>query len=289
MRKRVAILLCGLCNTNPRNFDAVFGVFERLSSMHNINIDYYMHLWTNQRRFPENFNGKEELRWENYYEYLPSENELLQQEVINRISPKGVIYSDFSETANKDYYTDHPAYVSYVNTLGQFYAVEKIVNSYDLTNYDLILRWRYDLVVNHHDFISEISKTILKLDKSKKNLITKDFHVIGGGYNKLGSNDRWFGFTPNGLNDFTNIHEILFVNTGGLERKLIWVEEGFYNFVVDRKFDRLIVNFEEKILRKSMVTSKNYIHKSRNDQEKELNKFNAWVGPEHSDNGYHPS
>jgi hypothetical protein len=289
MRKKIAIMLCGLCNTNPKNFDAVFGVFERLSSMYDIDIDYYMHLWTNERRFPENFDGDEEIRFNSYYEYLPTEDISLQEKVIKRISPKSIIYSDFSETADNSYYVDYPAYISYVNTLGQFYAVEKIVNSCDLSNYDLILRWRYDLVVNHHDFISEISNVIMNIDQSKKNFITKDFHIIAGGYNKIGSNDRWFGFTPSGLNDFTNMHEILFINTGGAERKLIWVEEGFYNFVVGRQFERTIVNFEERVLRKNMIVTENYTDMNRDGQQEELQNFSMWIGPEHANNGYHPN
>ena len=292
MKKKVAVLLCGLCNINPKNIDGIFGAFKYLTSNFDVDVDYYMHLWNEDNIFPMGFSGKRELHnpQDGYYEYIPTENKSLHENVINHLSPKMVIYSNFADTVSKDYYKGNPEYISYVNTLGQFYAFEKLINSCDYSEYDVIIRWRYDLLANHHHFSNNLFTAINQCNLSEKNLFSKDVRMIGGGYGKLGNNDRWFGFTPNAIDDFKNIHKDLFIeiHENSTEAE-IYVEEGFLNLLNRMNLTRVSVQFSERIIRKNMSIINNFSLLSKDEQDDELEKFSIWVGPEHANNGYTPT
>lgn len=291
MRKKIAVLLCGLCNINPKNIDGIFGAFKYLTSKFEADVDFYMHLWSDKNMFPDGFTGDREIRNpdDGYYEYLPTEDLSLHEQVIKFISPKMVIYSDFADTVKKPYYKDYPSYISYVNTLGQFYGLEKLINSANYNEYDIIIRWRYDLLANHHHFSNNLVTALNQLNKNDKNFLSKDIHMIGGGYGKFGNNDRWFGFTPNLVNDFKNIHKDMFIETNGNPGNDIYVEEGFLNLLNRMELTRVSVQFTERVIRKSMLISDTFTSLSKNEQDSELEQFSLWIGPEHANNGYTPS
>jgi len=291
MKKKIAILLCGLCNTNPKNIDGIFGAFKYLTSNFDADVDFYMHLWNDENRFPVGFTGDREIRnYENgYYEYLPTEDRSLHEQVIKHISPKMIVYSDFADTANKPYYKDYPSYISYVNTLGQFYALEKLLNSANYDEYDLIVRWRYDLLANHNHFSNNLFTALSELNNTDRYFFSKDIHMIGGGYGKFGNNDRWFGFTPNLVNDLKTIHRDIFIETNGDPDNEIYVEEGFLNLLNRIDFTRVSVQFTERIMRKNMLINEEYTSMTKDQQDSELENFSIWIGPEHANNGYTPN
>lgn len=283
--KRIAILLCGLCNADPSNFDGIYGVFDRLEKEHNIKVTYFMHLWNHKNIFPINYNARKKFIRPNYSEYIPKERMDLQRHLVNYLQTKKVLRSDFAEMMDRDYYDNFPHYVGYVNTTAQFYALEKLLNTYDFSKFDLIFRWRYDLVINHHKFIDEIVKTLDQISTKVPTIVTEPIYKIGGIEN-LGNNDRWFGFNYSAIEDFKRIHRDMYIETGALHRNKIYIEEAFLNFIEKKNLARHEILFSNKILRMSMRVSENFSELSREEQEEELINIPSNIGPEHANVGY---
>lgn len=292
MKKKIAVLFCGLCNINPKNIDGIFSAFDKISSDYDVTVDYYMHLWNDENMFPENFDGKRVHGRpdQSYYEYLPTEDKSLHANVIDNINPKMIVYSNYSDTINNSFYDGTPSYISFVNTLGQFYAFDKLLNSANYDDYDLIIRWRYDLLVNHHDFSLNMSNALNSLSPNVKYFASKDTHIIGGGHGKYGNNDRWFGITPNLIQDFNSLHKKMYVETKKESHMgdYTYVEEAFLNIITAANPNRVSVQFIERVIRKNMLICENYSSMSKDEQDSQLNGISIWVGPEHANNGYTP-
>ena len=285
MRKKIAVLLCGLCHTNPSNLNSMYGGFEKLKLNFNTDVDYYMHLWNVSNVFPKNYDGPREIKYGDYYECLPIEDAALHNHTTNHIKPKQIIYSDFSEMYELPYYNKFPNYINYTNTLGQFYAFEKLLKSIDFSGYDLILRWRYDILTNHHQFCRSINESILSLSPDKNQIVTTHSYIIRG-LGQYGNNDKWFGFLPSTIEKFKNLHKDIHILTNCTHEKQLYVEQGFLKFIEENNLERIHCYFPDKIIRKKMLIPENYCELSESEQNDVLEKFSQYIGPEHHDNGY---
>jgi hypothetical protein len=213
---KIAVIFAGLCNINPDYFKFVNKVYELLGS--HVEVHTFFHHWNEENIYLDNYENTSK-----FYTGIPVDKKEIHEKVHERFigNPNfNFIYSDVVELANTTAYNDCCAeYIHFVNTTAQFYAFNKILNSYDFSNFDYIIKWRYDLLSE----TNETLKTILSIIKEKQ---TNIFHCGGKHTIKTlnidGLNDIWFMIPSDLFGYFKDIHyEISCIGSDPFLRKSI--------------------------------------------------------------------
>lgn len=246
---KIAVLVCGLCNTRPEYFKHVFSAFEILRSF-GISVDFYLHHWNETNIFPE---GYTEDKSDKFYHRIPIDNTAIHKDLHEYIKPKYVVYSNVSDMSiGSSFINTQATYVTYVNTTAQFYAFDRLINIHDLSEYDYILKWRYDLIYNGkevavilRDMINDAISGINQLDIPG----TSDL----GDLNLHGVKDTWFGFNSYIIDKFKNFHtDICYRDksvTGRHGRLFPIVEHQFHNFILKNRINTRERIFSSRLIR----------------------------------------
>lgn len=183
---KVAVCLTGLCSIDPSNISKVFKVFEYLTDTKGIQFDYYMQFWNSSNYYfyelSDNILQSKEIV------KIPTVKNEIYSEIISYIKPKEILGLNFTDVVlksgldkNKKYTRDennnmatlydgppfihpnafdryndmadwcgfHNSYVDFVNQRAQFFSLQEIVKTVPKNQYDLILKWRYDILTDY--------------------------------------------------------------------------------------------------------------------------------------------
>jgi len=183
---KVAVCLTGLCSIDPSNISKVFKVFEYLTDTKGIQFDYYMQFWNSSNYYfyelSDNILQSKEIV------KIPTVRNEIYSQIISHIKPKEILGLNFTDVVlksglnkNKNYtrsentqmafpydgpnfidsdiFTEfkdmaewcwyHNSYVDFVNQRAQFFSLQEIVKTVPKNQYDLILKWRYDILTDY--------------------------------------------------------------------------------------------------------------------------------------------
>lgn len=197
---KVAVCLTGLCNIDPSNINKVFHVFDHLRNTKGIQFDFYMQYWNNNNHYFYELSNTL-INSENILK-VPTLKTEIYSKIISHIKPKEILGLNFTDVVLKSkldknikYTRDennvmavpyngpskvdidtfknkndiniwceyHASYVDFINQRAQFYSLQEIVNVVPKNEYDIILKWRYDILTDY--------TRILEIDDIKKNTI----------------------------------------------------------------------------------------------------------------------
>jgi hypothetical protein len=163
MGLNIAVVFVGLCNVRPEYFEYVYKVFERMREEGH-NVDFFCHLWIANENHPDDVSLADFTN-----KFIPTDCKYIQNELIKYIKPKKTIFSQFIEIYNTDEFkiSDKNLYASFINHNAQFYGFQKTIDSVDFSEYDFVLRWRYDIL--GHNSNEEIYKLITSIEECMKN------------------------------------------------------------------------------------------------------------------------
>lgn len=290
---KIAVFVCGLCNTDTKHLGSVYGMFEHLKNTYGHQVDYFLHLWDDTSPFPDDFVGRRILETHSYIEYIPTENIDLQNKLIDLLKPKGVIRSSFSELYYLDYYKQSDMeYISYVNTTAQFYAFEKLLRKTPLIRtYDFIFRWRYDIATHHYYSSEQVNAAIEKTNPHTQTFISNEPHIIGGHKENntgvMGMDDRWFGINKSTFRFFENIHKRIYKETIVKKNdKYTYIEECLKNVIYKNRLHNEFATVSTTIIRPRMNFPSNFSILSFDDQTIFLDTIPSDIGPDHANVGY---
>lgn len=197
---KVAVCLTGLCNIDPSNIKKVFKVFDHLTETRGIHFDFYMQFWNNHNHYF--YELSETLLTSKTFLRVPTIKNEIYSQIIYHLKPKEIIGLNFTDTVlksgldqNKKYTRDennamavryngpefvdvdtfkkyedglnwccfHNSYVDFVNQRAQFYSLQEVVKTVPKNEYDIILKWRYDILTDY--------KKVLKTIKIEDNIV----------------------------------------------------------------------------------------------------------------------
>ena len=163
MGLKIAVVFVGLCNVKPEYFEYVYKVFDKIKEEGH-QVDIFCHFWVVSENNPDDVALSDFIN-----KFIPKDCINLQNELIKYVKPKKVIFSQFIEIYNTDEFkvVEKHAYASFINHNAQFYGFQKVIDSVDFSEYDFVLRWRYDIL--GHFSNEEIYKIINSIEECMKN------------------------------------------------------------------------------------------------------------------------
>ena len=303
MTKRIAIVFVGLCNASTRNYDALYSAFDELRRR-GVAVDYYLHMWNDHSKFPESWEGKTVFKSQFLTEYIPDESPELQQRTITALKPhtKGIVRSSFGDMYNAECFDGkQDRFIPYVNLTAQFWGLQRVLREYDLSSYDMIFRWRYDLLINHNSFadlvvehlqdtptsfVTKVRQFFFK--KSSPPAILCDVPYTIGGLLIEGNNDRWFGFNSSVIPLFKNIHTDVYAATRSNGRNR-YLEEAFLYYIEQNNLHRLVTECDkpaglisDNFVRPNIIVREDFCDLNNHDLDEYLRLFNQNIPPDHS-------
>ena len=124
-------------------------------------IDFFCHFWSPDRMFPAGPVRKSD----RYNSFIPTESRNVQNELIRYLKPKQMIFSEYSQMSELKSYKfvndTEISYVGFVNLNAQFFGFQRMIDTIDFSDYDFVLKWRYD-ILGHHDkkYVDGITRAI---------------------------------------------------------------------------------------------------------------------------------
>lgn len=197
---KVAVCLTGLCNIDPSNINKVFFVFDHLTKTKGMQFDFYMQHWNNKSHYF--YELSDTLINSEHIPKVPSLKTENYSKIMSHIKPKEILGLNFTDVVLKSgldtnikytrsenkimavpyngpsivdvdvfecendinkWCTYHNAYVDFVNQRAQFYSLQEIIKTVPTNEYDIILKWRYDILTDY--------KKILKTNDVKSNTV----------------------------------------------------------------------------------------------------------------------
>lgn len=194
---KIAVVLTGLCNIRPDYFKYTYRLFDVLGKHHNVHT--YMHHWNDINIYPDGIDQSDKI-----YTHIPIDNKSNHIEIHRLVENKTVIYSDVVDLYKTKAYQDcGVSYVSFVNSTAQFYAFNHVLNSFDFSEYDFIIKWRYDLLSENRYVLKYLLEVLKNIEE---NTLYCSGEINVSGLNVPGIHDTWFCFSPDILNKFNNFH-----------------------------------------------------------------------------------
>lgn len=207
MGLKIAVVLVGLCNVKPEYFEYVYTIFDKIKEEGH-KVDFFCHFWIGNDNHPDDVALSDHTNI-----YIPTDCRDLQNELIRYIKPKKLIFSQFIEMYNTDEFktVERHLYASFINHNAQFYGFQKVIDSVDFSEYDFVLRWRYDIL--GHNSNEEVYKIINSIEECMKNKKT----VLINNYNEklksklgiTGVEDAILGIPTKLLHSFDDFYSIL--------------------------------------------------------------------------------
>lgn len=304
MKKRIAIVFVGLCNARSDNYDALYGAFDELRRR-GVAVDYYLHLWNDHSKFPEGWDGDTVFKSQLLTEYIPDESPELQQRTITALKPytKGIVRSSFSDMHSAEGFDeerDH--FIPYVNLTAQFWGLQRVLHEYDLANYDMIFRWRYDLLINYNAFADLVVEHLQDtptsyIAKAKQFFFKKtsppailcDIPYKIGGLLIDGNNDRWFGFNSSAIPLFKTVHTDVYAATRTGDGRGRYLEEAFLHYIAQKNLHRLVTECDklaglisDNFVRPNVSVRGDFFELNDDDLDEYLRLFRQDIPPDHS-------
>jgi len=320
---KVAVCLTGLYNIDPANIKKIFKVFDSIAEKSNVQFDFYMQFWNKSNYYF--YDISEEVYNSPEFNKVPTYLYSNHTELIEHIRPKDILGLNYTDVVSKatlktdgSYVRDennhmsyryggppmidvntfdsrqnirnwcawHNSYVNFVNRGAQFYALEEIVKIIPKNTYDIILKWRYDVLCNYqmlcNDFDSKFStsnntvyvphifrkKKDHKIEELKSVIAKNEEYVYGAMDMFMYANDEVFRKLSYGIHDFSiidfDIATKLFRNSNNIpffkySHAAPMEEASFLNKMHKEKFiTRQIGTYDMRIIHPTYIISDLY-------------------------------
>ncbi len=249
MGKRVAVVLVGLCNVKQQYFKYVYKVFDELRA-EGYQIDFFCHFWSTKNVYPKHA-GK---RSDGVNSYVPTDSINLQNELIRYLSPKEMIYSEYCEITKLESFLrgaqtpDFPSYVGFVNLNAQFFGFQKMIDSVDFSDYDFVLKWRYDILGCHDKkYVGGIANAIDHcINDENRILFNNHSDSISSVLGLKALEDTIFGISTKSLNRFSDFAEFMTTTTSA---RLSHSEIRIAQFAEYKQFNLILANYVYTFIR----------------------------------------